>query len=77
MAHATATILLSRIAGLSDADRQRFESRINLNPAAAAGRIADLPTAQPLAKTALLTRKVSCAAVGNCRQQRLYLAEYG
>jgi len=49
----------------------------NLNPAVVAGRIADRPTAQPLAKMAVLTGEVSCAAVGNCRQQRLDVAECG
>jgi putative ABC transport system permease protein len=51
--------------------------RFILNPAVAAGRIADRPTAQPLAKMAVLTGEVSCAAVGNCRQQRLDVAECG
>ena len=50
---------------------------ITLNPAVAAGRNPDRPTAQPVTKKAVITRRVSCAAVGNCWYQRPCLAVWG
>ena len=51
--------------------------RLNLNPAVAAGRNPDRPSAQPVAKKTVITRRVSCAAVGNCWYQGPCLAVWG